>query len=135
MGASPARLVVALSVAAALAIFVVYTALAGNGVAQLTPSTIAGAKGTIALVGKVVSTDRISAASTRAGMRFRVRDIGDRKAARVLVDYHGSVPDQYGPGKDIIVNGTMRHGVFVATRGSLITKCPDHYAPKKSSNT
>ena len=33
MGSSPARLVIALSVAAALAIFVVYTALAGNGVA------------------------------------------------------------------------------------------------------
>jgi hypothetical protein len=32
--------VIALSVAAALAIFVLYTALAGAGVAQLTPSTI-----------------------------------------------------------------------------------------------
>ena len=45
MGSSPARLVIALSVAAALAIFVVYTALAGNGVADLKPSTVAGHTG------------------------------------------------------------------------------------------
>jgi cytochrome c-type biogenesis protein CcmE len=123
--------VIALSVAAALAIFVVYTALAGAGIAQLTPSTITSAKGSVVLVGKVVGpvqklgNDRL---------RFQVRDIGDRKPGRVLVDYGGSVPDLFGTGKDISVAGTVRHGVFVAQRGSLITKCPDHYAPAKSSN-
>ena len=54
MGSSPARLVIALSVAAALAIFVVYTALAGNGVADLTPSSLAGHTGNVSLIGKVV---------------------------------------------------------------------------------
>ena len=39
VGSSPARLVIALSVAAVLAIFVVYTAVAGNGIADVTPST------------------------------------------------------------------------------------------------
>lgn len=131
MGASPARLVIALSVAAALAIFVVYTVLAGNGVAQLTPSTVAGAKGDVSLVGKVVG--RVGHPS--GGLRFWVKDIGDHKPTRVLVDYSGSVPDLFGTGKDISVAGRMRNGVFVATRGSLITKCPDHYAPKKTSNT
>jgi cytochrome c-type biogenesis protein CcmE len=123
--------VIALSVAAALAIFVVYTALAGNGVAQLTPSTVAGTKGSVSLVGKVV---RVRYPSS-GGIRFWVKDIDDNKPARMLVDYHGSVPDLFGTGKDISVAGRMRHGVFVAARGSLITKCPDHYAPKKSSNT
>lgn len=122
---------IALSVAAALAIFVVYTALAGNGIAQLTPSTITTAKGHVSLVAKVVGP----ITQTSGGRRFRVKDIGDGKAARVLVDYPGSVPDQFGTGKDIIVDGTMRHGVFVGTAGSLITKCPDHYAPKTSANT
>jgi cytochrome c-type biogenesis protein CcmE len=124
-----------LSVAAALAIFVVYTALAGNGVAQLTPSTIAKAKGNVALVGKVVGRVHATDAYTRAGLRFRVKDIGDRSPARVVVVYHGSLPPLFRTGRDIIVNGTMRNGVFLASRGSLVTKCPSHYTPAKSSNT
>jgi cytochrome c-type biogenesis protein CcmE len=126
--------VIALSVAAALAVFVVYTALAGNGVADLTPSSIAGATGNVALVGKVVGTPH-GDPYTKDGLRFRVKDIGKTNAARVLVDYKGSVPDLFKPGRDIIVNGRMRNGVFVATPGSLVTKCPDHYAPKSSSKT
>ena len=122
---------IALSVAAALAIFVVYTALAGAGVAQLTPSTIAGAKGDVLLVGKVVGPVR------RIGdrRRFAVKDIGDSKPGRVYVEYRGSVPDLFRTGRDISVAGVIRHGRFVATPGSLITKCPDHYAPAKTSNT
>jgi hypothetical protein len=38
---SPARLVIALSVAAALAVFVVYTAVAGAGTPQIQPSDLA----------------------------------------------------------------------------------------------
>jgi cytochrome c-type biogenesis protein CcmE len=34
-----------------------------------------------------------------------------------------------------VVEGTLRNGVFVAKPGSMITKCPDHYAPAKSSKT
>ena len=127
MGSSPARLVIALSVAAALAIFVVYTALADNGVAQLRPSTIAGHTGHVLLVGRVVRVNQAG-----QGLRFQVKDIGDRKPTRVLVDYRGSVPDLFRAGRDISVDGRMRNGIFVATPGSLVTKCPDHYAPKSS---
>ncbi len=131
MGASPARLVIALSVAAALAIFVLYTALAGVSVAQLTPSTIHTATGNVLLVGKVVG--KIEHAN--GGLRFQVKDIGKHTPPdRVLVSYRGSVPDLFGTGKDISVNGTLRNGEFAATTGSLITKCPDHYAPAKSSS-
>jgi cytochrome c-type biogenesis protein CcmE len=122
--------VIALSVAAALAIFVVYTALAGNGVAQLTPSTINTAKGNVLLVGKVVGPVE----HTHSGLRFQVKDIGDSKPGRVYVDYSGSVPSLFRSGRDISVSGAMRHGSFAATRNSLITKCPDHYAPAKSSS-
>jgi cytochrome c-type biogenesis protein CcmE len=131
VGASPARLVIALSVAAALAIFVVYTALAGNGVAQLTPSTIGTAKGNVLLVGKVVGPVQQS----DGALRFAVKDIGDTKPGRVYVDYSGSVPDLFRTGRDISVGGVMRHGRFAATPGSLITKCPDHYAPPASPKT
>jgi cytochrome c-type biogenesis protein CcmE len=46
--------------------------------------------------------------------------------------YHGSVPDLFKTGRDVVLQGTLRHGVFVATPGSLITKCPSHYAGKSS---
>ena len=125
---------IALSVAAVLAIFVVYTALAGNGIADVTPSTLAGHTGDVALVGKVVGSPRGNAHTT-GGLRFRIKDIGRTTAARVPVVYHGSVPDLFKTGSDITVDGTLRNGVFVAKRGSLVTKCPDHYAPAKSSKT
>jgi len=129
VGASPARLVIALSVAAALAIFVVYTALAGNGIAQLTPSTIGTAKGNVLLVAKVVGPVQ----HVGDGLRFTVKDIGDNKPGRVDIVYRGSVPSLFRTGRDISVAGAMRHGRFVATPGSLITKCPDHYGPAKTS--
>jgi cytochrome c-type biogenesis protein CcmE len=127
--------VIALSVAAALAIFVVYTALAGNGVAQLTPSSVAGHTGDVSLVGAVVGRPQISQAYTRSGMRFQLKDIGKASAARVPVVYHGSVPDLFKTGRHIVLEGTLRNGVFVAKPGSLVTKCPSKYAPAKSSKT
>jgi cytochrome c-type biogenesis protein CcmE len=123
--------VIALSVAAALAIFVVYTALAGAGVAQLTPSTIGTAKGNVLLLGKVVGHIQ------RTGDRrvFMVKDPGDKPSVRIRVNYSGSVPDLFKTGRDISVAGVMRHGTFKATPGSLITKCPSRYVPAKTSKT
>jgi cytochrome c-type biogenesis protein CcmE len=122
-------------VAAALAIFVVYTALAGNGVADLRPSTLAGHTGDVSLVGTVVGKPQVSAAYTTAGMRFQLRDVRSKNAARVPVLYHGTVPNQFKTGVDLVVEGTLRNGVFVAKPGSMITKCPDHYAPAKSKSS
>ena len=124
---SPARLVVALSVAGVLAIFLVYTALAGGGTPSLKPSQLAGHTGRVSLVGKVVG--RVSGQShSTAGMRFRVRDIGG--TASTMVVYHGSVPDLFRPGRDVVVDGRVRHGTFVAVPGTLVTKCPSKYTPK-----
>jgi cytochrome c-type biogenesis protein CcmE len=126
--------VIALSVAAALAVFVVYTALAGNGVAQLRPSTLAAHTGDVMLVGKVVGEPRGNQYSP-AGLRFRLKDIGRATPARTPVVYHGSVPDLFKSGRDVILEGSLRNGVFVAKPGSLSTKCPDHYGPAKTSST
>jgi len=68
-------------------------------------------------------------------MRFRLKDIGTANAARVPVVYHGSVPDLFKTGRHVVVEGTLRSGVFVAKPGSLVTKCPSKYAPAKSSKT
>jgi hypothetical protein len=35
-------------------------------------------------------------------------------------------------GREVVVTGTLRNGVFVAQDGSLTTKCPSKYAPAKS---
>jgi cytochrome c-type biogenesis protein CcmE len=123
--------VIALSVAAALAVFVVYTALAGNGVADLRPSTLAGHSGDVSLMGKVVGTPQGNQYS-HAGLRFRLKDIGRATPARVPVVYHGSVPDLFKSGRDVVVEGTLRNGVFVAKPGSLTTKCPSKYTASKT---
>jgi cytochrome c-type biogenesis protein CcmE len=125
--------VIALSVAAALAVFVVYTALAGNGIAQLTPSTLTGHSGDVTLVGAVVGPLKGDAYAQR-GLRFRLKDIGGAAPARIAVAYHGSVPDLFKVGRHVVVEGTLRKGVFVAKRNSLVTKCPSKYAPAKSTS-
>ena len=133
MRASPARLAIALSVAAALAVFIVYTAIAGTGTPQITPSTIAGHTGDVVLVGAVVGPLRGDAHTT--GLRFKLKDVQGHAPQRVEISYRGSVPDLFKVGRHITVEGTLRKGVFVATPGSLVTKCPSKYAPAKSKQT
>src|SRR6476619_6313198 len=52
---SPARLIVALGVAAVLAVFLLYTAVAGQSTPTLTPSQLANHNGRLAVVGVVVA--------------------------------------------------------------------------------
>jgi cytochrome c-type biogenesis protein CcmE len=128
-GRSPARLVIALSVAAALAVFLLYTSLAGGSTPSVRPSQLAGHSGTVSLAGVVLAP--LQGDAQAAGLRFRLRDIGG--TASVPVVYHGSVPDLFNPGRDVSVRGKLVNGVFVAERDSLVTKCPSKYAPTKAS--
>ncbi len=123
------RLVIALSVAAVLAVFLLYVSIAGGRTAQLKPSELAGHTGTVSLVGKVVGPVH-GAGYSKDGLRFKVGDIGGTKTVPVV--YRGSVPDQFKLGRHVVVNGRYAHGTFVAKRDSLVTKCPSKYAPKKS---
>jgi cytochrome c-type biogenesis protein CcmE len=127
---SPARLVIALSVAAALAVFVLYTSIAGAGTPQIQPKDLAQHTGVVLLVGKVVSTGGDS--HSPGGMQFVLRDVKNDSGTRARVVYHGTVPDPYRVGREVVVTGTLRNGVFVAQDGSLTTKCPSKYAPAKS---
>ncbi|HEY8316696.1 MAG TPA: cytochrome c maturation protein CcmE [Gaiellaceae bacterium] len=131
MRRSPARLVIALSVAAALAIFVVYTAINGAGTPQIQPSDLATQHGEVLLVGKVVRAS--GDAHSSAGMRFVLRNVTGHPAARANVVYHGTVPDLFGVTREVVVTGTLRRGVFVASEGSLSTKCPSKYTPAKKT--
>jgi cytochrome c-type biogenesis protein CcmE len=126
---SPARLVIALSVAAALAVFLLYASIAGGGTPMIQPSELNGRTGEVTLAGHVVTQPRGD--SYGEGMRFELRDIKGGKTERVTVHYTGSVPDLFKKGRDIVVDGRLRNGIFVAERDSLITKCPSKYAPDK----
>jgi cytochrome c-type biogenesis protein CcmE len=125
------RLVLALSVAGVLAVFLVYVSIAGGRTPQLTPSQLAGHRGKVSLVGKVVGPVHGSGYSSR-GLRFDVADIGGAGSTAVPVVYHGSVPDLFKVGRHVVVDGRYHSGVFVAKRDSLVTKCPSKYSPKKS---
>ena len=133
MRRSPARLVIALSVAAVLAVFILYTALAGNATPQLTPSTLSGHTGDVTLVGAVVGP--VSGDAHADGMRFELKDVSGGAAARVPVVYHGTVPDLFKVGRHVVVSGHVAGGRFVADRDSLVTKCPSKYAPANKKNT
>jgi cytochrome c-type biogenesis protein CcmE len=126
---SPVRLVVALSVAAVLAIFLLYTSIAGGGTPSLQPSQIAGREGKIALAGVVVRP--VSGDARGAGKRFRLRDIDGKATVPVL--YKGSVPDQFKAGRQIYLEGELRNGTFVGAPDTLVTKCPSKYAPKQDA--
>ena len=69
MKRSPARLVIALSVAAVLAIFILYTSIAGAGTPEIGPSTVGRHAGEdVLLVGTVVG--HVAGDAHAGGMRF-----------------------------------------------------------------
>ncbi len=126
---SPARLVIALSVAATLAVFLLYTSLAGGSTPVIQPSDLADHAGTVSLAGVVLAP--VNGDAHTAGLRFRLRDISGSETVPVV--YTGTVPDLFQPGRDVSVRGSLQNGVFVAERDSLVTKCPSKYAPPKAS--
>jgi cytochrome c-type biogenesis protein CcmE len=122
---SPARLVVALSVAAALAVFLLYTSIAGGTTPSLRPSQLPGHAGKVSLAGQVVGP--ISGDAHVNGLRFTLRDV--EGTASVPIVYRGTVPDLFRKGRDVVVVGRLKASVFVASE--LSTKCPSKYAPKR----
>ena len=126
---NPVRLVIALSVAAALAVFLLYTSLAGGATASLTPSQLPGHSGEVGLTGTVVGP--VVGDAHAAGLRFTIRDVDGTTTVRVL--YRGSVPDMFRVGREVYVRGQLRGKLFVAVPDSLMTKCPSKYAPEDST--
>jgi cytochrome c-type biogenesis protein CcmE len=128
---SPARLVIALAVAGLLALFLLYTSIAGGSQASVRPSSLAGHTGKVSLTGKVVGKVRGDAHSP-AGLRFGVKDVQGASRA-VPVVFRGTVPDLFRSGRDVVVDGQLRNGVFVAD--NLVTKCPSKYQAAKDSSS
>jgi cytochrome c-type biogenesis protein CcmE len=120
-------LILALSVAAVLAVFLLYTSIAGGRTPSLQPSQLAGHSGRVSLVGIVVGKPTGDAHA--GGLHFLLRD--RHAMASVPVVYKGTVPDLFKTGREVVVDGRLRNGVFVAVPNTLVTKCPSKYAPKK----
>jgi cytochrome c-type biogenesis protein CcmE len=124
--------VIALAVAAMLAVFLLYTSIAG-GTPQLRPSQLEGRTGEISLVGKVVHPVRRHPAKRE--VRFFLVDVEHKSKSpvRLPVVYRGSVPDLFRAGRDVSLKGELKNGTFVGTPGSLVTKCPSKYTSEKPS--
>ncbi|MFN2615922.1 MAG: cytochrome c maturation protein CcmE [Thermoleophilaceae bacterium] len=125
------RLVVALSVAVALAGALVYTSFSASTEASKPSEMLHSAKPgrSYQLTGKVVGG---SVAHHGDELSFRVRDRNGR--ASVPVRYAGVVPDPFRDGREVIVSGQMRDGTFVGERDSLVTKCPSKFTKEKRSS-
>jgi cytochrome c-type biogenesis protein CcmE len=127
---NPVRLVIALSVAAALAIFLVYNAIAGGATPSLKPSQLAGHRGKLSISGFVLGPVT-GDPHTASGLRFKLRDIdGPHKNVQVPVVFHGSEPDLFRAGRHVYVVGRYNGSSLAAT--SITTKCPSKYSPAKS---
>jgi cytochrome c-type biogenesis protein CcmE len=120
------RLIVALGAALALAGALVYTSFSASTEASK-PSQIEEGR-SYQLTGKVVrgSVDRGG-----DELRFRIRDRDG--AESVPVRYTGVVPDPFREGREVIVDGELRNGTFVAERDSLVTKCPSKFTKDRES--
>jgi cytochrome c-type biogenesis protein CcmE len=126
---SPARLVIALSIAAVLAVFLLYTSIAGGGTPSLPASKLVGHSGRVSLTGRVVGP--ITGDAHGAGLSFRLRDPGTTTGpGLVRVVYKGDVSDQFKVGRDVILDGSLRGRVFVGVPGTMLTKCPSRYTAK-----
>jgi cytochrome c-type biogenesis protein CcmE len=121
------RLAVALGVAVLLAGALIYTSFSAATEAQQPSQLLAGGKPgkSYELTGKVAK-----GSVERQGdvLKFRLRD---RKGnAAVPVRYTGAVPDPFREGREVIVKGKVRDGVFIAEEDSLVTKCPSKFSKK-----
>jgi cytochrome c-type biogenesis protein CcmE len=127
---SPARLVVALGVAAVLAVFLLYTAVAGHSTPTLTPSQLADHTGKLAIVGVVVAPVWGDSHSPR-GLRFGLKN-PNGKGGVVPVVYHGANPPPlFKAGRSVVVSGSYQNGRLAGD--DVVTKCPSKYTASKQS--
>jgi len=123
------RLAIALGLAVVLAGALMYTSFSAATEARQPSELLAGATPgkSYELTGKVT---RGSVRRDDEVLRFRIRDRNG--SASVPVRYTGAIPDPFREGREVIVKGTMRDGLFVAEEDSLVTKCPSKFEKENS---
>jgi cytochrome c-type biogenesis protein CcmE len=118
------RLAIALGVAVLLGGALVYTSFDAATEARQPSELVAAADPgkSYEVTGKVVSG---SVRRDGEVLTFRIRD--RKGGTSVPVRYTGAVPDPFREGREVIVTGRLREGVFAAERDSLVTKCPSKF--------
>ena len=124
---NPARLVIALSVAGVLAVFLLYTRIAGGVNAGADPGISPVTPKELSLAGLVLRPLRATRTPRASGSRLR-----DVKGTATWPPLQGPRARPLPAGRDIFVDGRFKDGVFVAVPGTMVTKCPSKYTPKKT---
>jgi cytochrome c-type biogenesis protein CcmE len=119
MTAAP-RLVIALTVASLLAVFLVYQVTHGSQLIVSVAQLRAGEHGA------AVSCSS-SCSGAQAPFTMLLKDDGSPQTVSVAYQ-SGSVPDAFREGRHVIVTGHMVGDRFVANPDSLVTKCPSKYS-------
>lgn len=121
------RLITTLTIALLLATALVYTSFSASTVARTPSQLLASSQPgkTYELNGRVV---RGSLKEKGQSFSFKVQDRGGGKS--IPVTYSGTVPDPFREGREVIVSGEVKDGVFVGKPGTLITKCPSKFKNK-----
>ncbi len=124
------RLVVCLTLALALAAGLIYTSFSAAAQALTPTQLLRDAKPgvTYQLTGTVVAGSVRRLSNGVLDFRLADRAGGGRSIA---VRYSGAVPDPFRVGREVIVTGMVHSVSFVASPGSMITKCPSKYSPAK----
>jgi cytochrome c-type biogenesis protein CcmE len=124
------RLFVALGAAVLLAGALMLTSFTADTPAT-TPSQLLAKQGggDYKLTGKVVEGSVKRDGET---MSFAIRDRDGTES--VPVTYTGVVPDPFRDGREVIVDGSLKDGTFVAERDSLVTKCPSKFENADDGN-
>lgn len=122
------RLVVSLGVALLLATALIYTSFSASTVARTPSQLLAYSEPgkSYELSGRVVAG---SLKEHGQSFQFKVQDRAG--TASIPVTYRGTVPDPFREGREVIVSGVVKDGVFVGEQGSLITKCPSKFSNKE----
>ena len=121
------RLVAALSVAVLLAVALIYTSFSASTEANEPSQLLSATPGTsYEMTGRVVKG---SIKREGNGIAFRVVD-RDGKGPSLPVTYHGTVPDPFRGGREIVLTGTVESAGFVGEPETLITKCPSKFTTK-----
>jgi len=120
---------VALAVAAVLAVFLLYTAVAGHSTPTLTPTELqthsAEQHGKLSIVGVVVGPVKGDSHGA-SGLRFELKDPSGTKSTRVHVVYRGtSPPPLFQVGRMVVVSGSYAGSRLAGT--DIVTKCPSKY--------
>ncbi len=122
------RVIVAALVVVAAIGYLIYSGFQSTSVYYLTVSELKarsqsplGATLGDVLVAGVVQENSVQRSSSEATIRFSIADEG----GTLPVVYKGLVPDIFGPGIQVVVEGRYANGVFQAS--TLLAKCPSKF--------